>query len=457
MPSTHSKQSAVSRRSFLRYASLAAAGNAAGIKPFGMLNALAATGATDYKALVCVFLYGGNDANNTIIPFDTKGYANYSSLRGPLALAQGTLLTLPGLQNYALHPSLPEIQKLVNSGQAAVVANVGTLLQPTTRANYLAGKVSNPSNLFSHPDQQQEWQNASQSGSTATGWAGRISDVLGATHNTAANIPMVTSVAGDTLFCNGASTTPVAVSPGNLTGASCSEGSACTARSAAAQSLVTFNSGLSLVQADNGITANAYKYAKSLADATASASPLQTAFPANNGLAAQLRQIAQLIAVRSALGVDRQIYFCGIGNFDTHSTQLTVQATLLGQISAAIGAFYQATQELGVANQVTTFTMSDFARTMQPNSNGGSDHGWGSHHFVVGGSVLGNQMYGTYPTLALGGPDDSGSNGRWIPSTASVQYASTLAQWFGVSTAQLAQVFPTLSGFGTNTKLGFLG
>lgn len=458
MPSTHSNQSATSRRSFLRYASLAAAGNAAGLRPFGMLNALASTGtAADYKALVCVFLYGGNDANNTVIPFDTKGYANYSSLRGPLALDQGTLLTLPGLQNYALHPSLPEIQKLVNSGQAAIVANVGTLLQPTTRANYLAGKVTNPSNLFSHPDQQQEWQNASQSGMTATGWAGRISDVLGASHNSGASIPMVTSVAGDTLFCNGSATTPVAVSPGNLTGASCSEGSFCSTRAAAAQSLVTFNSGLSLVQADNGITANSYKYAKSLADATASASPLKTVFPTANGLGAQLQQIAQLIAVRSALGVDRQIYFCGIGNFDTHSTQLTTQATLLSQISAAIGAFYQATQELGVSNQVTTFTMSDFARTMQPNSNGGSDHGWGSHHFVVGGSVLGNRMYGTYPTLALAGPDDSGSNGRWIPSTASVQYASTLAQWFGVDASQLATVFPTLSGFGTNTKLGFLG
>ncbi len=457
MSSRHN-QSAVSRRSFLRYASLAAAGNAAGMRPFGMLNAMASTAnpGTDYKALVCVFLYGGNDSNNTIIPFDTKGYANYSSLRGPLALAQNSLLTLPGLQNYALHPSLPEIQSLVNSGHAAIVANVGTLLQPTTRANYLAGKVTNPVNLFSHPDQQEEWQNVSASGGTATGWAGRISDALSATHNTGATLPMITSVAGDTLFCNGVSTTPVAVSPGNLTGASCSEGSECTARTAAAQSLLTFNSGLSLVTADNGITGNAYKYAKTLADATASATPLKTVFPTANGLAAQLQQIAQIISVRSALSVDRQIFFCGIGNFDTHSTQLDTQATLLTGISAAIGAFYQATQELGVANQVTTFTMSDFARTLQPNSNGGSDHGWGSHHFVVGGSVLGNKIYGTYPTLALGGPDDSGSNGRWIPSTASVQYASTLAQWFGVDPTQLGQVFPTLGGFST-TKLGFLG
>lgn len=454
------RNTATSRRSFLRYASLAAAGNAAGLRPFGMLNALASTGAaatgsTGYKALVCVFLYGGNDANNTIIPFDTKGYANYATLRGPLALAQNSLLTLPGLANFALHPNLPEIQALVNTGQAAVVANVGTLLQPTTRTQYLAGSV-NPVNLFSHPDQQEEWQNVSASGSTATGWAGRMADVMGATHNGGASIPMVTSVAGDTLFCNGSTTTPIAVSPGNTSGATCSEGSACTARAAAAQSLVTFNSGLSLVTADDGITSNSYKYAKSLADASASASPLKTVFPTANGLAAQLQQIAQLIAIRSALGVDRQIFFCGIGNFDTHSTQLTTQATLLGQISAAIGAFYQATQELGVANQVTTFTMSDFARTFQPNSNGGSDHGWGSHHFVVGGSVLGNKIYGSYPSLALGGPDDSGSNGRWIPTTASVQYASTLAQWFGVDTSQLSQVFPTLAGFKT-TSLGFLG
>ena len=454
-------QSATSRRSFLRYASLAAAGNAAGLRPFGMLNALAssnvaaATGSTGYKALVCVFLYGGNDANNTVIPFDTKGYANYSTLRGPLALAQNSLLTLPGLPSFALHPNLPEIQSLINSGQAAVVANVGTLLQPTTRAQYLAGSV-NPVNLFSHPDQQEEWQNVSASGSTATGWAGRMADTLASVYNSGASVPMVTSVAGDTLFCNGSTTTPVAVSPGNLAGATCSEGSECTARQAAAQSLLTFNSGISLVTADDGITANSYKYAKTLADASASLTPLKTAFPTNNGLAAQLQQIAQLIAVRSALGVDRQIFFCGIGNFDTHSTQLATQATLLGQISAAIGAFYNATVELGVASQVTTFTMSDFARTFQPNSNGGSDHGWGSHHFVVGGSVLGNRIFGTYPTLALAGPDDSGSNGRWIPSTASVQYASTLAQWFGVSTAQLGSVFPTLAGFKT-TSLGFLG
>jgi len=168
-----------------------------------------------------------------------------------------------------------------------------------------------------------------------------------------------------------------------------------------------------------------------------------------------LKQIAQIIQVRSALGVNRQIFFAGIGNFDTHSDQLTLQNALLAAISPALAAFYQATQELGVQNNVTTFSMSDFSRTFQPNSNTGSDHAWGSHHFVIGGAVKGGQMYGTFPTLALGGPDDSGSNGRWVPSTASVQYASTLAQWFGVSAAQLPTIFPNIGSFSTG-NLGFV-
>ena len=195
--------------------------------------------------------------------------------------------------------------------------------------------------------------------------------------------------------------------------------------------------------------------AKTLSDAVQSITPLKTVFPANNGLAAQLQQIAQIIQVRSALGVNRQIFFAGIGNFDTHSDQLALQGACLPRISPALAAFYQATQELGVQNNVTTFTMSDFSRTFQPNSNTGSDHAWGSHHIVIGGAVKGGQMYGTFPTLALGGPDDSGSNGRWVPTTASIQYAATLAQWFGVSAAQLPTIFPNIASF-PNANLGFV-
>jgi len=440
------------RRSFIKYASLAAAGNIAGLRPFGTLNALAQSG-TDYKALVCVFMFGGNDANNMIIPFDTPGYNSYSTIRGPLALAQNTLLPLTPLPNFALNPNLPEIQSLFNGGSAALIANVGTLIAPTTRAQYLAGSTV-PSNLFSHPDQQLEWQNAAASGATPTGWAGRMSDLLGKSYNGSATIPMITSVAGDTMFCNGASSTPVSVSPGNLGGASCSEGSECTARQTAAQALLTFNSGVSLVTADDQITSNAYNYAKILSAATQSVTPLKTVFPASP-LGAQLQQIAQIIQVRAALGVQRQIFFAGVGNFDTHAGQIALQSPLLAEVSAAMGAFYQATQEMAVQDAVTSFTMSDFARTFQPNSNTGSDHAWGSHHIVMGGAVKGGKMYGTFPTLALAGPDDSGTNGRWVPSTASSQYASTLALWFGVPVGQLPQVLPNIGNFGVN-NLGFV-
>ena len=444
----------MNRRSLIRNASLLAAGNVLGFRPFGMLNSLAQTGSS-YKALVCVFLFGGNDANNTVIPFDTSGYANYASLRGPLALAQNALLPLTPTPNFALNPNIPELQALYNSGNAAIVSNVGTLIQPTTRTTYLGGKVTTPSNLFSHPDQQLEWQNAAQSTVTQTGWAGRIADAINITYNVNAQIPMIASVAGDTLFCNGSNTSPASVTPGNLGNASCSEGTECAGQLATAQQLVSLSTGLSLVQADNAMTSNAYSYAASLTAATQSVAALKTVFPANNGLASQLKQVAQLIQVRAALGVQRQIFFAGIGNFDTHSDQITLHSGLLASISAAMGAFYNATVELGVQSEVTTFTMSDFSRTFQPNSNTGSDHAWGSHHIVMGGAVNGGKMYGTFPTLALGGPDDSGSNGRWVPTISSSQYAATLAEWFGVPTAQLSTVFPYIGNFGT-TSLGFV-
>jgi uncharacterized protein (DUF1501 family) len=359
------------------------------------------------------------------------------------------------LPQYGLHGSLPEIAQLVDGGVAALVANVGTLLAPSTRASVTA-QQNLPSNLFSHADQQLEWQNAAPSAATSTGWAGRMSDLLGSSFNPSASIPMVTSVVGDTLFCDGQSTTPLSVLPGNLAGVTCGEGTQeCAARAALAQSFLTFESGLSLVQADNTITQNAYSYASVLAEAVASVAPLATVFPANNPFATQLQQIAQLMQVRNSFSVNRQIFFAGVGSFDTHANQLAQHSLLLSQLSSAVSAFYQATVELGIAQDVTTFTMSDFSRTFQPNSNNGSDHAWGSHHIVVGGAVKGAQLYGTYPTLALGGPDDSDVNGRWIPSTSSVQYAATLASWFGVSTAQLATIFPTLGAFSA-TNLGFV-
>ncbi len=452
----------LNRRSFVRYASLAAAGNAAGLHPFGALNALAAGTTPTYKALVCIFMFGGNDSNNTLVPFDTadngtNGYTTYANIRGPLALPASSLLPLGAGVNgdYGLHPSLPDIQTLFNQKKVAFVANVGTLVKHMTPAQFQAGGMPTPVNLFSHPDQQLEWQNAQQSSAVNTGWAGRIADNMAATYNPTAGIPLVTTVFGDTVFCNGATSTPVSVNPGNVGGVQCSEGATCTSRTATAQQMITFNSGLSLVQADNGITANSYKYTSILANAVKSVAPLQTQFPANNILAAQLQQIAQIIQVHKALGVTRQIFFAGLGNFDTHANQLGTQAALLSQLSPAMGAFYQATQELNLHDQVTTFTMSDFNRAFQPNSNFGSDHAWGGHHMVMGGAVDGGRIYGSYPTLALGGPNDADVNGRWIPTNSTSQYAATLASWFGVAPGDLNTIFPNLANFGT-TNLGFV-
>jgi uncharacterized protein (DUF1501 family) len=221
------------------------------------------------------------------------------------------------------------------------------------------------------------------------------------------------------------------------------------------QQLLTFDTGISLVQATSAVTGQAIQESKILADALKNIPAIQTAFPANNGLASQLKQVAQVIAARSALGIGRQIFFCSAGGFDTHSDQLSTQVNLFSQLSPAMAAFYGATQELGVANQVTAFTLSEFSRTFQPGSNGGTDHAWGGHQLMMGGAVKGNALYGTYPTLALAGPDDTGTNGRWIPSTSVDQYAATLASWFGVASADLPSIFPNLANFQT-TNLGFL-
>jgi uncharacterized protein (DUF1501 family) len=436
---------------------MAAGGSALGLRPFGAMNALAQT-TSDYRALVCVFLFGGNDSNNMLVPFDTTGYGNYASLRGPVALSRSALRQLSPTPNFAVHPNLPEVQGLYNSGKLAFLTNVGTLIQPTTQAQYLANHGARPSNLFSHPDQQLEWQNQAISGRTRSGWAGRIADRLNVQYNSGAQVPMICSLDGDTIFCNGESTQPISLGNQGAVPPYCADGQYCASRLQTAQQLATLSSGVALVQADNDITSNAYRYNTVLTDAMSSAGGLQTAFPTGGGnpFGSQLKQVAKMMQVHSALGVKRQIFFVGGGDFDTHGSQLSIQAALLSQLSPALSAFYSATEELGLASQVTTFTCSDFSRAFQPNSANGSDHAWGGHHIVMGGAVQGGRMYGTFPTLALGGPDDSDKNGRWIPTTSSSQYAATLAQWFGVATDDLSYVLPSLRNF-SQSNLGFLG
>ena len=438
--------------------SAATASMVSGLSKFGLVSALA-QGTPGYKALVCIFLFGGNDANNMIVPIDTAGYTNYQTIRANLALAQGSLLPLQigGQANFGFHPSLPELQGLFNANKSlAVLANVGTLVQPTTRQNYQKFQ-SLPENLFSHSDQQNQWQTTQLKGLPNAGWAGKVADKIGPAFNGGALFPPILSVAGNPIFTTGNVTRPFTMSPGSTPGAQGFDSSAASqARFLATQQLLTFDTGISLVQAASTVTGQSIQEGVVLANALNNIPAIQTVFPAKNGLASQLKQVAQVIAARSALNINRQIFFCSIGGFDTHSDQLGAQAALLTQLSQAMSAFSQATVELGVANIVSTFTLSEFSRTFQPGSNAGTDHAWGSHQMVMGGAVKGNSIYGTFPTLALGSPDDTGSNGRWIPSTSVDQYAATLASWFGVANADLPGIFPNLANFPTS-NLGFLG
>ena len=451
-----------SRRDFIKdtLRSVTALGALGGMSKFGEMNALAA--GSGYQALVCIFLAGGNDGHNTVVPITTaqQNYNVYQAGRGPLAIAQAALLPVAnGTDTYGLHPSLVEIQGLYNQGKAAVLANVGMLVQPLTRSQYLnpAG-IPIPSQLFSHSDQTGQWQTAIPTGLGSTGWGGRITDLL-QSQNTGAIFPPISSVGGCGLFCTGAQTYPATVPPPppGSTGATgmATLAGVSGARGTGMQQLLTFDNGLQLVQAGNSIMTRGNNYATTLTGLLGT-NMIKTAFPANNPLAAQLQTVANIMAVRTQLGLSRQIFFCQLGGFDTHSQQVETQTPLLQQLSQAVLAFYTATQELGVDSSVTTFTASEFGRTLNPSGNDGSDHAWGNHHFVIGTGVAGGKFYGSFPSLALGGPNDANTRGTLIPSSAVDQYGATLAQWFGVGAGSLSSIFPNIGNFPSN-NLGFLG
>ena len=436
------------RRNFLKTASVG------GMLRFGAMNAMAQA-ATDYKALVCIFMFGGNDGNNVVVPQTSLEFNAYRAIRGSLALTSLLPVTARNGAPYALTDGLAKIHPFWAQNKLAVVANVGMLAEPTTRAQYESKAVQLPTNLFSHSDQTVQMQASSPSSSASTGWAGRVADAV-AGLNAGKAFPPSVSLSGPALFSKGNIIQAASLIPGNdmqLIGLNDWPPALGSARSRALQEILSFNSGLTMIQAADKVRQDALVLSATL-KSLGSAPPLTTTFP-NSYLGNQLKQVAQILQLRSQIGLSRQIFFCSLGGFDTHSGQNYFQLELLRQIDEGMSSLYNATSELGIADKVTTFTESEFGRTLQP-SGTGSDHGWGSHHMVLGGAVKGGDMYGRFPVMALGGPDDSASRGAWIPSTSTDQFGATLAKWFGVDSNGLNTVFPNLSQFPVK-DLGFMG
>lgn len=470
------------RRAFLRRATqLGLAGTAL---PFALnlaaMGEAAAFTATDYKALVCVFLYGGNDYANTVITYDDDSYNKYASIRGGsgqsgggIAIAKADLAStllnpttaLAAGRQYALHPAMTGLAGLFNAGKAAVQLNVGPLVVPLTRAQYSNSNRTLyplPPKLFSHNDQQSVWQSSSPEGSTV-GWGGNLGDL--ALSSNGNSLFTCISVTGNAVFLSGDSALSYQVSTGGaiaINGVKSNVYGSSAVRSALT-ALIQQTSPQVLENEYNRVTARAVT-AESQITAGLAGVTLATAFPTSNSLADQLKMVARLIGARSTLGTKRQVFMVSLGGFDLHDNLIAQQPTLMRRVSEAMAAFYDATVELGVANQVTAFTASDFGRTLSSNGDG-SDHGWGSHHLMVGGAVKGKAFYGKAPPVSVTNTADANDQwhvgqGRLLPSTSVDQYAATLAKWFGVSNTELAGVLPNLSHFGGADypiDLGFMG
>lgn len=452
----------INRRNFLKTSgAAAAAATLAGTPGLAWSQGVGTTAPfPDYKALVCVFLHGGNDSFNMLVPNTTAEYNAYAASRQNLAIAQQDLLPInpvslaPGSNAFGLHPSMGGFQNLFETGLAAFVTNVGPLVEPTTRDEYFNQSVTLPSQLFSHNDQQSQWHSLKGANTSKTGWAGRIADLI---RTSVADQQMATnaSLNGTTLFQSAEQTIAYVMGqtgPLPFEGFSNDPNNLLYDQKLAFQRIVEAQYGSIYERGFAEIQRRAIDAADTVSSAIATAPALNTVFP-NTPLGRQLETVAKLIGNKDALAMQRQIFFVGIGGFDSHDDQNQNQPGLLGGVSESMSAFYAATAELNMADSVTAFTQSDFGRTLTSNGDG-TDHAWGGNQIVIGGAVNGQDVYGNYPVLEIGGIDDVGG-GRMIPTTSADQFAATLANWFGIPDADLDIVAPNIDNF-VQRDLGFM-
>lgn len=453
----HLKQSkTVTRRNMLKIGSaFAGLGAMTTLGKHGIGWAQSVGGFDDYKALVCIFMRGGNDAINTVVPNTDQGYADYQAARRYLSVERNSLLAF-GDQTHGFNPNLAELHQLYERGQMALLANVGMLVQPVTQAEIHSGAPL-PDQLFSHSSQFAQWGRGFAHRSLETGWCGRMADMLDAQHQS--HLAMNVSLSGHNLMQTGASAHPNQISSRGATQLfiDSQSGHAGDQLRGAHQALsdLSAREGNIFERAFNRLQGRARQVNTLINDGLQRSGEVQTSFP-RSSLGENLQAIARMIAARAEFGLStgRQVFFVTHGGYDTHDNQLRSHPFLLRELSQALGAFHQATVDLGVARAVTTFTNSEFGRRINVNTDG-TDHGWGGHQFIIGGAVRGGETYGTLPQILLGGPDDNG-DGHLIPTTSVEQYAATLANWFGLNPEQQGHLFPNLMNF-SQTNLGFMG
>lgn len=430
-----------------------------------MKSALAAnySGLTDHKSLVCIFLAGGNDSFNMFIPYESAAHQNYQAIRKEMALPRANLNPVNGGSNYAFHPNMGgAITDLYNQNKLALISNVGTLIQPLTRAEYLAFRsgdqsIQVPRNLFSHNSQQEIWQTGHPPHTvnpTPAGWGGRMADLLDSA-NTAPHLSPSISLSGSNFWLPGNSTQPFSVAGSGLKNFTHLRNTPPhDDRSATWDRLLNLQRSNALEQQAAQSFTSMQDKRDDLENALLSAPAIQTVYP-QTSLATSLKMIARLISIRDLLGMKRQIFFVKIGGWDTHDLQFKKHDILLSQVNDAMDAFYKTTEELNIANSVTSFTMSEFGRTSTSNGDG-TDHAWGGHQLVMGGAVNGGQVFGTLPDITPGGPDDTSStSGRIIPTLSVDQYGATLAKWMDMTDSDIDTIYPNLHRFAQH-DLGFL-